>query len=176
MENGQQRDTIQYCANFRIHCETNEHSTNYTECPRRKRKQEIVNIQNRDKVSFLRAKQTYNDDSNVVIHTRSKQQNYETHFELTVDKDVKRKMTPLALEKAIEVHLGNKAKSIRSHNEATFILVVDNNKKTNRTNLKIKTILNYQCKVTTAKNVYRPRGTAFVYEQNIKSDEAFSKF
>ena len=44
---------------FCIHCETNEHSTNYIECPKRKREQEIVNIQHRDRVSFLRARQIY---------------------------------------------------------------------------------------------------------------------
>ena len=161
---------------FCIHCKTNEHSTNYKECPRRKREQEIVNIQHRDGVSFLRAKQTYNDDSNVVIHTRSKQQNYETHFELTVEKEVKRKLTPWALEKAIELHLGNKAKSIHSRNETTFLVEVDNKKDQTEKIMKLERVLDYECKVTPANNIYHPQGIAFVYEQNIESNESFEKF
>ena len=162
-----------YC----IHCETNNHSTNYSQCPKRTREQEIVNIQNREKVGFLRAKQIYDDDdSNITPQTKPKQQNYENHFELTIDKMVKRKITPWALEKAIDAHLGTKAKSISSHNETTYIVVVENNKKQTEQILKLKEILNHPCQVTTAKNIHRPKGTAFVYEQNIKSQEAFDKF
>ena len=34
--------------------------------------------------------------------------------------------------------------------------------------LKLEKILNYQCKLTKDKNIYRPKGTALVGEENIK--------
>ena len=161
-----------YC----IHCQTDEHPTNYIDCPRRKCEQEIVDIQQRDGVSFLRARQTYKDNSNVVIHTRPKQQNYETHFDLTVEKEAKRKLTPWALEKAIEHHLGNKAISISSRNDTTFLVEVDNKKDQTEKIMKLERVLDYECKVTPANNIYHPQGIAFVYEQNIESKESFEKF
>ena len=82
-----------------LYCQEN-HETGNKKCIREIKEQKIVDIQSRQKVGFMRAKQIYEDSQAIPIAgtTSLTGNTFNTHYNIEVDRTVKRKIAPWAIE------------------------------------------------------------------------------
>ena len=105
-----------------FHCQGN-HAAGSKDCPKHQREEQLIEIQEKEKVTIMRARQILENNCE---YTQRPTQQYPTHFDCIMDESNKRKFTPWLLEKCIEKHIGSKPKSIRTVNKTTFIIEVCN--------------------------------------------------
>ena len=117
---GHEIDACQ-AADFRcLHCGA-AHAVGSVDCPRQQEEQELVDVQDREKVTFMRARQILQNNNEFVDRPTSC---FPTHFNCTFPEEQKRKITPWLLERCLQTHLGSKPKSIRSLSKTTFVVEV----------------------------------------------------
>ena len=107
---------------FCHHC-GEAHEVGSKECERWIKEQEILKIADREKVSFVRARQKMNEDSDTQIRPIPK---FPTTFDCKVPQEEKRKIKPWLLEKCVAAHIDGKPISIRTKDPSTFIIEVSN--------------------------------------------------
>ena len=84
MEQGHDYKTCQAVQRKCLYCPNADHATGSKEYENEIREQLITNIQNKEKVGYLRARQIYNDTTSDPIKTFTPAIDYNTHFTLTV--------------------------------------------------------------------------------------------
>ena len=106
-----------------FHCD-GPHQVGSKICIRHQKETEIMNIQERNKVSFARARQIFEDSGVQTEFRETSSKTFNTHFDLYHAEYI----NPFILEKAIEQHTGTTPKEIRSLTKNTFVVEVSSQK------------------------------------------------
>ena len=134
-------------------------------CPKHPREEELLRIQEREKVAIMRARQIL--ENNCEFTERITQQ-FPTHFDLKMNKQNRRKCTPWLLEKCIERHIGSKPKSIRMSNNMTFVVEL-NNKNHNIAVQAITNINRMAVEISVNNFANLNRGFIYIYGYNMSN-------
>lgn len=149
------------------HC-SEEHAAGHRFCGREIKQRKIVEIQQKEKVSFRRAHQILNSESTIIETPKEK---FITHFDCSMGSDNKRKMSPWTLEKCIAVHLGSKPAAIRSSKNAFTVVVRDRHQSMKMKSL--TTINDLPVTVTQNLTYGTQKGLIFVYEYDMSNFENY---
>ena len=99
-----------------IHC-NEAHCAGSRERVRYQREETILQIQEEEKVTAMRARQMLEKNKEFIERLARP---YTTHFDCKMDETDKRKVMPWILEKCLEQQLEAKPKTIRTTNKTTF--------------------------------------------------------
>ena len=146
------------CAN----CE-GDHQAGHKDCPNHQREEKLVEIQQRCKVTARRARQILQNNNE---HIQPIKTTYKTHFDIVMDKDLKRQFSPWLLEKSLTGTVGQKPKSIRSKNETTLTIEVSSEHQGN-TLLALKTLNNIPIEVKTSNIGKLKKGLIYIYGYDV---------
>ena len=102
-----------------------EHSAANKEYQRYQKEELLIEIQDREKVSLMRARQILENNNE---YTSQPSKKYSTHFDCSMEEATKRTFTPWLLEKCLTNYLGSKPKAIRTLNKITCTIEVDNDR------------------------------------------------
>ena len=86
-------------------------------CVRQQKKQALVEIQQKERVTIRRARQVLEGEKEAPTKASSR---FATHYNCVMAEESKRKFTPLLLERNIRNSLGSKPRTIRTLNNTTF--------------------------------------------------------
>ena len=103
-----------------IYC-NEAHRADSRECARYQREETIVQIQEEEKVTAMRARQMLEKNNEFIGRPSTL---YTTHFDCKMNETDERKVTPWLLVKCLEQQLGAKPKAIRTTNKTTFTVEI----------------------------------------------------
>ena len=152
-----------------LHCE-NEHAAGNRECEVHQKEQAIVDIQAHKKVTMRRARQIYDNNTEVSVKTIK----YNTHFNCVMREDDKKTMSPWLLEKCFSKETGCKPKSIRSLNSTTYLVEVTDQKHSEKL-ASMKLLNDKPISVEPNMNVAVKKGLIYLYNYDMKNFESFRK-
>ena len=151
-----------------IHC-NEAHRAGSRECARYQREEAIVQIQEEEKVTAMRARQMLEKNNEF---SERPARPYTTHFDCKMNETDKRKVTPWLLEKCLEQQLGAKPKTIRTTNKTTFTVEIASREQS--TAMQAVSKINgipVEISVNTALN--GNKGLVYIYGYNMVDFEAF---
>ena len=176
-EEGHSGEHCQSPTPFCFHCRE-QHIIGHTQCMKHKEQKDILDIQHKEKVGFLRARQIYKDKESSAPPTFKplKIQTTKKFFKLIIDKEQKKKLRPWVLEKAIEEHIGEKPESMRDSSETSITVEIKNPSASKKmpTFKGFKKV--FSCEVEETDRLNPLKGIATVFEQNISYNEDWQKF
>lgn len=157
--------------NFKCHHCGGAHRAGDRMCPKEMDEKLLVDIQQREKVSFRRARQIMNNEQ---VMQETQLPKFVTHFDCTISVEDKRKISPWLLEKSITTHLGGKPKSIRSSNKSAFTVEVKDQLQSRK--IKLLTNIN-EFPVTVSENLNygTQKGLIYVYEYNMTNFDKYKQ-
>lgn len=150
-----------------------EHAIGSMECPRHKKEIELLDIQDKEKVNIMRARQIRDNNNEHVIRTK-KNNKYATHFDCILSEDDKRKFTPWLLEKCLALQLGSKPRSIRSTNTNSFTVEI-NTEKESQIMSELKNINNIPIEIQVNNSISIIQGLVYVYNYNMADFDKFKE-
>ena len=144
------------------HC-GGSHQAGHRDCPEHQKQEQILEIQHSQKVTPKRARQILQNNNE---HIQPIKTTYNTHFDIVMDKDLKRQFSPWLLEKSLTGAVGQKPKSIRSKNETTLTIEVSSEHQGN-TLLALKTLNNIPIEVKTSNIGKLKKGLIYIYGYDV---------
>ena len=153
-----------------FHCQ-GEHRVGDRECEKERTEQQILDIQDQQKVTVMRARQILQDNNE--YYTRQTE-NFKAYFDCTVTEEEKRKITPWLLEKCLTNLIGSKPVAIRTKNRTTFSVELATEVAC-REILKVRTIGEWQVQIKRSETKGGSKGLVYVYGYNMIKIEEFMK-
>ena len=151
-----------------FHCQ-GDHAAGSKDCPKHQTEQQLLEIQEKEKVTIMRARQILENNCEYVQRPT---QQYPTHFDCKMNEQDKRRFTPWLLEKCIEKHIGSKPKSIRTANKTTFIIEVNSKEQSNAIQT-IAKLNGIETEIKVNSFAHLNKGLIYVYGYNMRNFEVF---
>ena len=153
-----------------INCD-GEHQAGDRSCPLHQHEEAIIEIQRTQKVNKMRARQIYANNNESMEKPKTKHQ---TYFDIEIDEEKKKKLSPWFIEKSISSYLDNKPKTIRTKNKTTFTIEVQT-RQDSLNIMKIQSICGTPAKVTANESVGIIKGLVYIYGYNLCDFENFKE-
>ena len=135
------------------------HRAGSRECARYQREDTIVQIQEEEKVTAMRASQMLKKNNEFIERPAG---SYTTHFNCKMNTTNKRKVTPWLLAKCLEQQLGAKPNTIRTTNKTTFTVeIVSREQSTAMQSVTSINSIPVEISFNTALNAYK--GLLYIY-------------
>ena len=170
---GSNQHTVESCAAASplcVNCQ-GDHPAGSKDCPTQKMEEEIIAISEAYKVNGMRARQIYANNNEYVEPPKIK---FQTHFDIEMEEQQKRKTSPWILEKSLTHLIGSKPKSIRTKNKTTYTFEVKNEKESHSAQ-KITKLNNIEVKITANNSIKTEKGLAFLYGYNLSDAESYKE-
>ena len=168
----------QYTAEFPkcLHC-SEAHATGHRDCTKEKQEQTILDVVEKEKVTFQRARQIITETP--ISRTSAAQSNpaFHTLFTVTLPKGTKRSIDPWLLEKAIQNHTGKKPRNCRGKpgDDDSFIVEVQSKEESRRMSEPIIKIGMHVAKVQLNNSFNIQKGLIFIQGYDLLDFESYKK-
>ena len=151
-----------------LHCGA-AHAVGSVDCPRHQREQLLVDTQDREKVTFMRAKQILENNNEFVEQPVT---TFPTHYDCVLPANEKRKFSPWLLEKCLTSHLGAKPKTVRSLNATTFLVEVQTTRESDAM-ASLRSLNQIDVRVSVNSSVDLIKGLIYIHGYNMSDFPAF---
>jgi hypothetical protein len=152
------------------HCQ-GPHKTGDRSCPKQQREEAICEIEDRDKVGVMRARQILEGEKDWTTNQTKK---YPNMFNCSMNEDQKRKLNPFLLQKILEQHLGAKPNSIRSISKTTFLIETSCPAESNKI-VTLQNINNVPVQISPNTSHGTQNGLIYVYQYNMNNFRTFKE-
>ena len=153
-----------------VHCKET-HMTGSREWERQKKEELLISIQDKEKVSPMRARQIFEGFNEYHDNVRER---FSTYYDCRLDEADKRKFTAWLLEKCLANCIGSTPVSIRSTSKAAFTVEVNSKQQASSLN-SFTNINGIFVKVTINDKMNVSKGLVYVYNYSMCDFEAFRK-